>query len=175
MDVAVDATVIGVLASVITFVIELIKSWIPANRKDENSIIFPWRKGGHFHVPNQAFWPTISLILGVLMFIAIRYSMFGDELLATPGYAATGATAAFASSGVYRVKNVLGSATGGTNATNAQNTGPAIVPIDTLLGVAASVTGVSIKSENVTAVDNSMSDVTVNESTPVETSKSNTF
>jgi hypothetical protein len=126
-SVGLDAATLGILAGVITAAVELIKSWVPKKYKDENGLIIYRAKGTkHIHIPNQAIWPLLSLIIGVSIFMAIKYNVFGPDVPEAGGSALSGAASSFASNGVFRAKNALGKLTGGTDETSAQNTGPAL-------------------------------------------------
>lgn len=123
----IDVSVLALLAAFITAIVEMIKAWVPAKYKDMNGIIVPYGDAGkHFHVPNQAVWPTLSLLIGIGVFILLKYNILGDIVPTNAGAAVSGGAAALGSNGVYRVKNKLGNLFGGTDETNAQNTGPGI-------------------------------------------------
>lgn len=129
MDVFGDATVFGLIASVITSIIEVIKAWVPGKYKDANSIILPRRNGKHVHLPNQAVWPLLSLFIGIGIFFALQYdplaAVLGLGSAQTGGMAVSGAATGLLAQGVYRVKNIFGTKLGGDPTTDAQNIGPA--------------------------------------------------
>jgi hypothetical protein len=130
MDVLGDASVFGLIAAVITSIIEVLKAWIPAKYKDENSIVI-YRDGGnkHIHIPNQAIWPLLSLILGIGIFYALQYdplaAALGVGANTDGGMAVSGAATGLFAQGVYRTKNLFGTKMGGDPSTDAQSIGPA--------------------------------------------------
>jgi hypothetical protein len=130
-----DLSVLALLAAFITAIVEMIKAWVPAKYKDMDGLIVPYSKGKkHFHIPNQAVWPTLSLIIGIGVFLLLKYNVFGTAVDSSAGAAVSGGAAALGSNGVYRIKTKLGNLFGGTDDTNAQNTGPGSSPSPTDVG-----------------------------------------
>jgi hypothetical protein len=119
-----DLSILGLLAAFITAVVELIKAWVPCKFKDEKGILIPRKGKTPLHIPNQAVWPTLSLLIGVGVFLVLQYNIFGDTVNGTAGAAVAGGASAMGSNGVFRLKNKLGNLFGGTDDTNAQNSGP---------------------------------------------------
>jgi hypothetical protein len=127
MDSTTELLVLGILASIIMFFVELIKAWVPAKNKDSDGVIIFYAKGKkHIHIPNAALWPTISLLIGMILFIMLKLNVFNPVLpSAHATEALSGASAALGSNGAYRVKSATGNLLGGSTAQNAQNTGVA--------------------------------------------------
>jgi hypothetical protein len=117
-----DALSIGALCTAVTFIVETIKAWIPAKNKNDKGLT--WKRGRKVYlIPNQAIWPLVSAGVGIGLFILVNYDPLG--LGGYAGEAISGLTAGAAGgAGVFRIKNKLGSALGGDDATNAQATGP---------------------------------------------------
>lgn len=117
-----DALSVSALCAAITFIVEIIKAWIPAKNKDDKGLVFR-HKRKTYHIPSQAIWPVVSAGVGVGLFILVNYDPLG--LGGYAGQAISGLTAGTAGgAGVFRIKNKLGSALGGNDATSAQATGP---------------------------------------------------
>ena len=134
MDALGDATLFGIIASIITSIIEIIKAWIPQKNKDDKGLVFTRKNGKKIHIPNQAVWPLASLLLGIAIFFAIQYDPFAQLLgVDNGGEALGGAFTALGAQGVYRVKNAAGSKVGGNDATRADKVGPEVVT-DPVLG-----------------------------------------
>jgi len=130
MDTLGDLAILTVIAAFLTAIIEVIKAWVPKKYKDEYGLKFTWRKKKIVHIPSQAVWPVVSLILGVGVFLLLKYNIFGTDVPnQTAAAAVSGGVSSLGSNGVYRIKNLLGTATGGTSETNAQNTGPLAISI----------------------------------------------
>jgi hypothetical protein len=129
MDV-IDSVALGFITSVITSAIEIIKAWIPKKNKDDNGLVFTRKKSKKkIHLPNQAVWPLLSLILGIIIFYAIQWDPLASVVgINRGGEVLTGAATGLGAQGFYRLKNVAGKKTGGTHETNAQNTGPLSTP-----------------------------------------------
>lgn len=128
-----DATVLSIITAVITSIVEIIKSWIPAKNKDTNGLVFTRKKSRKkIHLPNQAVWPLLSLILGIVIFYAIQWDPIATIIgINHGGEVLSGAATGLGAQGVYRIKNVAGKKTGGTDDQNAQNTGPLSAPCAT--------------------------------------------
>ena len=125
MDALGDASLFGFIAAVITSIIEIIKAWIPKKNKDDNGLVFTKKNGKKVHIPNQAIWPVASLFLGIGIFFAIQYDPFAELLgFGNGGMAVGGAATGLGAQGVYRIKNLAGSKTGGNDATRADKVGP---------------------------------------------------
>ena len=132
MDALGDASLFGFIAAVITSIIEIIKAWIPKKNKDDNGLVFTKKNGKVIHIPNQAVWPIASLVLGIAIFFAIQYDPFSELLgFGNGGMAVGGAATGLGAQGVYRIKNLAGSKTGGNDATRADKVGP---EVDTVTG-----------------------------------------
>ena len=115
---------VGALCAAVTYIVEFIKSWIPAKNKTPEGLVFA-RKGKKHPItlPNQAVWPTVSALVGMGLFVLIHFDPIGIGGYA--GEAISGFTAGTAGGAtVFRVKNVAGVKMGGTTETDAQHTGP---------------------------------------------------
>jgi L-lactate permease len=124
MDIGTQAGLISLISFCTTFIVEIVKAWLPARWKVNPKGLTFKRGRKKYLVPNQAVYPTLSAIIATGLFFAIAYnplgSIVGDNLAdALSGLAATGGAAGF-----FRAKNVLGSKAGGTEETSAQVVGP---------------------------------------------------
>lgn len=140
MDALGDATLFGFIAAVITSIIEIIKAWIPKKNKDDNGLVFTKKNGKKIHIPNQAVWPVVSLLLGIGIFFAIQYDPFAELLgFGDGGMAIGGAATGLGAQGVYRVKNLAGSKAGGNDATRADKVGPEVDTVQANSEITANV------------------------------------
>lgn len=117
-----DVLSISALCAAVTFIVELVKAWVPAKYKCDKGLT--WKRGRKRYVlPNQCIWPVVSAAVGVGLFILVNYDPLG--LGGYAGQAISGFTAGTAGgASVFRIKNKAGSALGGTDETSAQATGP---------------------------------------------------
>jgi hypothetical protein len=137
---------LGIISTAITVLVELIKAWIPAKWKDDDGLVFKTKKKKKvIHIPNAAIWPTISLLLGISIFLVLKFNLLqigstGDPLAEAASATVSGAATTLGSSAAYRVKNLasaittsgnIGSEAGST--VSAQSTGPSSNPLDTIL------------------------------------------
>lgn len=113
---------VSALCAAVTFIVEMLKSWLPCKYKCEKGIT--WKRGRKRYVlPNQAVWPAVSALVGAGLFLLLHFDPLG--LGGYAGQAISGVTAGTAGgSAVFRIKNKAGSAMGGNDETSAQNTGP---------------------------------------------------
>jgi hypothetical protein len=129
MDLTGDITILVIIATIITSIIEIIKAWVPCKYKDSEGLVLNYKNGTkQLHIPSQAIWPTLSILFGIGFFVLLKYNVFAPHLADnTSTEILSGAASGLGSNGTYRIKNKLGSALGGNEATNAQNTGPTII------------------------------------------------
>jgi hypothetical protein len=143
-----NATTLAFIAAFITAIIEVIKAWIPKKYKDEAGLIIPYaREGKHIHIPNQAVWPTLSMAIGMAIFLVLELNVFGNEIDTTAGAAITGGATAIGSNAFFRLKTKAGNLFGGNDATNAQNTGPAMIA-----SALADITGTPVDASVLAAI-----------------------
>lgn len=134
-----DILTLSIISTVITTVVEIVKAWVPQKYKTSDGIIIKRKNKKDIVIPNVAIWPTLSLVVGIIIFLVLKYTLFNDNVIdnTTASQAISGAASSLGSNGVYRVKTKLGGLLGASSSASAQNSGPA--SIDTVTSEVTSI------------------------------------